>query len=85
MFGDQFHLPAELDYVAVVAWALSGALVGLRKQTRLHLGRQRRRRHVEAQMRRGGHLVHVLPSGALEGDSRDQVIAAYQEIMRMPI
>ena len=32
MFGDQFHLPAELDYVAVVAWALSGALVGLRKR-----------------------------------------------------
>lgn len=28
----EFHLPALLDYVAVAAWALSGALVGLRKK-----------------------------------------------------
>ena len=27
-----FHLPIELDYLAVCAWALSGALVGLRKR-----------------------------------------------------
>ena len=29
---DQFTLPAELDYLAIFAWALSGALVGLKKQ-----------------------------------------------------
>ncbi len=31
MTPDQFHLPAMLDYMAVVAWAVSGALVGARK------------------------------------------------------
>jgi uncharacterized membrane protein YeiH len=29
---DQFQLPAQFDYLAVVAWALSGALVGARKR-----------------------------------------------------
>lgn len=31
MTPDQFHIPATLDYMAVVAWAVSGALVGARK------------------------------------------------------
>jgi uncharacterized membrane protein YeiH len=29
---ENFHLPPSLDYLAIVAWALSGALVGLRKK-----------------------------------------------------
>ena len=32
MLSESFHLPAQLDYLAVFAWALSGALVGLRKR-----------------------------------------------------
>ncbi len=32
MIPDQFQLPVQLDYLAIFAWALSGALVGLRKR-----------------------------------------------------
>ena len=32
MTPDQFQLPVQLDYLAIFAWALSGALVGLRKR-----------------------------------------------------
>jgi len=28
----QFHIPVELDYLAIFAWALSGAILGLRRR-----------------------------------------------------
>ncbi len=32
MAAAEFQLPAQLDYLAIFAWALSGAIVGLRKR-----------------------------------------------------
>ena len=32
MTAADFQLPAQLDYLAIFAWALSGAIVGLRKR-----------------------------------------------------
>ena len=32
MTAADFHLPVQLDYLAIFAWALSGAIVGLRKR-----------------------------------------------------